>query len=421
MTTCRRPARSAFSICDMKRFILALLVLACFAADAEIHCLNTVGDALILDEEYGIISLGEYEKAYPLGYYDLYAAKTDGGWTILDQYGERIGETYQKIGACSAGMIVMKDQKYRLLDEELAFKNNKQYMLIVPLSGGALALKGQSWDSIPDRAYYLDADGTESIRDIRLMFTGEEAEGLVPACDGDTGLWGYIGSEAFWKIAPTLYSAGCFVDGIAPASMLSGIGAINTNGEWLLHPLFTDVRVNSSFIMCRELGALYVYRRDENGLILISAFERAEGELAGDYYVVRSEGEIEIYDAYGTLMLSAEGDAVIYPGLQAELVFERDGRCAAVDIETSNVSEVYDTIRVAAEYDIYLCGIRTGNSMRYGLMNGSFVKLLPAVYDSISVNGEGMAAAQSGDRLELYVISNGGLDLVAAVDTEIED
>ncbi len=405
----------------MKRFILALLVLACLGADAEIHCLKTAGGALILDEKYDIISLGEYEKAYPLGYYDMHAAKTDSGWTLIDRYGERIGDTYQKISACSAGIIVMKDQKCRLLDGELAPKNNKQYMLIVPLSSGALALKGQSWDSIPDRAYYLDADGTEYIRDIRLMFTGEEAEGLISACDGDTGLWGYIGGEAVWKIAPSLYSAGSFVDGIAPASMLSGMGAINTDGEWLLHPLFTDVRVNESFVMCRELGALYVYRRDENGLILISAFERAEGELAGDYYVVRSEGEIEIYDAYGTLMLSAEGDAVIYPGLQAELVFERDGRCAAVDIETSNVSDVYDTIRVAAEYDIYLCGSKTEDSMRYGLMDGNFVQLLPAVYDSISVNAEGIAAAQSGGRLELYLISNGGLDLVAAFDTETED
>ena len=419
MTTCRRPARSAFSIFDMKRLIMALLVLACLAADAEIYCLNTAGGALILDEEYFIVSLGEYERVYPLGPYDnMYAAETDGGWTVLNEYGERKGETYQKISACDAGIIVMKDQKYRLLDENLAYKSNKQYMLIVPLSVGALALKGQSWDSIPDRAYYLDSDGTEYIRDIRLMFTGEEAEGLIPACDGDTGLWGYIGSEAVWEIAPSLYSAGSFVHGIAPASALSGMGAINVRGEWILHPLFTDVRVNESFVLCRELGALYVYRRDESGLILISAFERAEGELAGDYYVVRSEGEIEIYDAYGTLMLSAEGDAVIYPGLESQLVFERDGRCAAVGIETSNVSDAYDSLKVSAEYDIYLCGSRTENAMRYGLMDGSFVQVLPAIYDSISVNSEGIAAAQIGERIELYAISNGGARLVASFEAE---
>ena len=419
--TCRRPARSAFSICDMKRLIMALLVLACLWADAEIHCLNTAGGALIVDEEYGIVSLGEYERVYHLGPYDMYAAETDGDWTVLNKYGERIGETYQKISACDAGIIVMKDQKYRLLDENLSYKSNKQYMLIVPLSGGALALKGQSWDSIPDRAYYLDADGTEYIRDIRLMFTGEEAEGLIPACDGDTGLWGYIGSEAVWEIMPSLYAAGSFVDGIAPASALSGMGAVNVNGEWLLHPLFTDVRVNENFVLCRELGALYVYRRDESGLILISAFERAEGELAGEYYVVRSEGEIEIYDAYGTLMLSAEGDAVIYPGLESQLVFERDGRCAAVGIETSNVSDAYDALRVSSEYGIYLCGVRTENKMRYGLMDGSFVQVLPAIYDRVSVNSEGIAAAQSGDRIELYAISNGGTRLVASVDTEMKE
>ncbi len=421
MTTCRRPARSAFSICDMKRFILALLVLACLAADAEIHCLNTAGGALILDEKYGIVSLGEYERVYPLGVYNMYAAETNSGWTVLNEYGEHKGETYQKISARDAGIIVMKDQKYRLLDEELAYKGNKQYLLIVPLSGGALALKGQSWDSIPDRAYYLDADGTEYIRDIRLMFTGEEAEGLIPACDGDTGLWGYIGGEAVWEIAPSLYSAGSFVHGIAPASVLSGMGAINVRGEWILHPLFTDVRVNESFVLCRELGALYVYRRDESGLILISAFERAEGELAGEYYVVRSEGDIEIYDAYGTLMLSAEGDAVIYPGLESQLVFERDGRCAAVGIETSNLSDPYDALRVSSEYDIYLCGNRMDNKMRYGLMDGSFVQVLPAIYDSISVNSEGIAAAQIGDRIELYAISNGGARPVARYDTEMKE
>ena len=390
---------------DMKRFFLALLFLALFGAAAELNCINTSQGALLFDGEYASVSFGEYEKAYPLADFGMYKAKTAEGWTVLDGQGVRIGDTYQKIGACEAGIIVMKDQKYQLLGADLVPVNKKQYMLITPLSSGALALKGQSWDSIPDRVYYLDRDGQEYMRDIRLIFTGEEQEGLLPACDGETGLWGYIGEDAVWAIAPSFASASGFVNGIAPASALSGMGVINRNGEWLLHPLFTDVRLNERLILCRELGALYVYRRDENGLILISAFERAEGELTGEYYIVRAEGETEIYDSYGTLMMNCEGEGLIYPGLPSQLVFRVEEGYRAVDIETMEASKTYGVIRANEEYGAYLCGDLNEGAMRYGLMDESFREILPVVYDSVSVNKDGIAAALKADGLEVYALA----------------
>jgi hypothetical protein len=82
---------------------------------------------------------------------------------------------------------------------------------------------------------------------------------------------------------------------------------------------------------------------------------------------------------------------------------------------------LFRLLRVSSEYGIYLCGNRTENAMRYGLMDGSFVQVLPAIYDSISVNSEGIAAAQIGDRIELYAISNGGARPVARYDTEMKE
>ncbi|MCR4620809.1 MAG: hypothetical protein K5663_01870 [Clostridiales bacterium] len=402
----------------MKRLLLALLVLASFCASAEMHVFDTGDGAMILDDKYELVSLGEYEMVMPLDGFELYAAKTPEGWTVLNAQAVRIGSGYQKLCACPAGIIAMREQKYQLLDAELQPKSTRQYMLIKPLGEGALALKGQSWDSIPDRVYYLDGEGKEAIRDIRLIFTGEEKEGLIPACDGETGVWGVIGQDAYWQTAPAFASVGSFVNGIAPASMISGMGVINTQGEWLLHPLFTDVRVNESLVMCRELGAVYVYRRDENGLILISAFERADGELLEDYYAVRAEGMTEIYDSYGTMMLSCEGNMPVYQGLSAQIIDERNGQFEVVDIEQNKASEQYDMLRTSGGSQTYLCGTLTEDGLKFGLLDRGFTTVLPSNFDWISVNAEGLAAAGNGARIEVYSIMDGTAALLNIIDKE---
>ena len=119
---------------DMKHLFLALLFLALFGAAAELNCINTSRGALLFDGEYACVSFGEYEKAYPLADFGMYKAKIAEAWTVLDGQGVRIGDTYQKTGACEAGIIVMKDQKYQLLGADLVPVNKKQYMLITPLS-----------------------------------------------------------------------------------------------------------------------------------------------------------------------------------------------------------------------------------------------------------------------------------------------
>ncbi|MBR6009227.1 MAG: WG repeat-containing protein, partial [Clostridia bacterium] len=127
--------------------------------------------------------------------------------------------------------------------------------------------------------------------------------------------------------------------------------------------------------------------------------------LTGEYYIVRAEGETEIYDSYGTLMMNCEGEGLIYPGLPSQLVFRAEEGYRAVDIETMEASKTYGAIRANEEYGAYLCGDLNDGAMRYGLMDEGFREILPVVYDSVSVNKDGIAAALKADGLEVYALA----------------
>ncbi len=77
------------------------------------------------------------------------------------------------------------------------------------------------------------------------LFALAEAPTLWPACDGETGLWGYIDEEGAWQIEPQFYYAADFNGGCAIVDMSPDEfawpgqqGFIDESGAFLLEPVY---------------------------------------------------------------------------------------------------------------------------------------------------------------------------------------
>lgn len=76
--------------------------------------------------------------------------------------------------------------------------------------------------------------------------------GLTPTQDPATGLYGYLSDVGLWALAPQYKSAGGFRNGLARVQVMSGYGAINPLGQWVIQPVFQwssecDNAMNSIF------------------------------------------------------------------------------------------------------------------------------------------------------------------------------
>ena len=231
----------------MKRGLALFLgaVLLFSAASAQTFAAGTDGQyALVSDAGEIICPVGEYEQI--IGVTDsIFAAKTDEGWVLLDENGERVTDAaYEDVYAQGGYLLLKKDGLYAAADDKAQLVTEHLYTQIVPNGeGGFLALKTEPMDDRGDGVYLIAPDGSETASGTVIVY------GLSPfSCARSAAVssggkrTGYLAPDGTWAITAQYGHGSLFTEeGLAVAAADSGVGVIDTEGNWVVSPKFEQI------------------------------------------------------------------------------------------------------------------------------------------------------------------------------------
>lgn len=162
---------------------------------------------------------------------------------LLNAKGEALTEPiYQYLICEDDGIHYLKDGYYGVMDLSLKEKIPCEYTNLVSTGEGYLALTGDPYDDKADGLYFIDSEGNENPTGIRVLgglnvFT----DGLMAVLSSDNNRIGYLDARGEWAIQPQFSSGGDFYNGYTWATIESGAGLIDKNGNWLLTPKYRNI------------------------------------------------------------------------------------------------------------------------------------------------------------------------------------
>ena len=407
------------------RALLALLLCWALTMPAQASTAVTVDDfALLLDENGSVlVEPGTYRAIRRLGGTGLFSAKRaeDGKILLLREDGTPLTDL-NYLSAASWGTLLLLDEgggSYPA-GPDAAPLTHTRYSRLVPFGGSCFAFKTSVYDDIADELYVLQSDGTEADSGVRLFYADiAPAEGLCAAMNAENGLYGYLNEEGAWAIEPQFLSAGAFLGGSAVVGVPSGMGLIDAQGEWLLSPLYRDMRLSPRFVICTESDALFVYERTGEGLMMRWISEDGFAAPLGEYFAVYGEEQTLLLSAEGEILEEFPPDVLLEPG-QAEqvILFDEAGACVFDCLARTRTARFDHVARLDAE-NLYLCALYAGGSEPYrlGAMDKNGTMLLQAEYQSLVAAENGLLAARDGENLLLFRLEQGEAFLLARIET----
>ncbi|MEO0627395.1 MAG: WG repeat-containing protein, partial [Bacteroidota bacterium] len=152
---------------------------------------------------------------------------------------------------------------------------------------------------------------------------GEVSSGWVATQQGDT--WGYYSLKNGQILPDTFYSAGQFVENLAPVKLLPGWTLINENGQQAWPGLFFDElgSLSEGVIWSRQSNKWKLLNVDGESLFELTDIERA---YAFDHGVSR----VRTSDGWG--LINRTGEWVLRPRYEQIFAFQSNGR-AKVELE----------------------------------------------------------------------------------------
>ncbi len=391
----------------VKTLLLLLLVTALCVCQAAVP-LNIGGVAALLDDDGSIlVGAGAYLRITALDSTGLFAAaREDGKVVLMDETGCAISEGAFSSAAAGNGRLILKrDAGCFLADAQAQALTEEAYSAILPIGKGFFAFKGSLWDDIADELFLLNADGDETASGIKLSYASLNMRcGRAAAMNAENGLIGYLDEGGAWAIPPAFSAAGAFNGGIAAVGLPSGIGLIDLNGDWLLSPLYSDIRVSECFVLCRERETLFVYERTDEGLIMRYLGEGGVGTLAGAYFTVCAEESVYLFDRQGELLEVFDPSALVFPGFGTQLILYEAEGCRLLNVESAQRFGQCESIRCLDENGLYAYVLPAGQggaSYRVGVMDRHGIELSKAQYEEAVSCGGRVVAMLASDEIRI--------------------
>ena len=403
-----------------KRYIIVFILMCLLfpgAARAAVP-VNLDGCALLLDDNAALlVHAGEYSRIRKSSDGLLTACLLETGkWIVLDESGNPITEEqYDLIRPEGDKLILKKGRHYALADWNFSLLTGWEYSLLLPAGEGYFAFRTNQWDDAADILYLLDAEGEAEPSTRRLAYAPDEMTcGLSKAMSADSGLYGYLGERGEWAVAPSFSACGAFVSGIAAARVSSGVGIIDPDGTWLLSPLYSGMVVGENAILCRERETLYLYRRDEEGLMMVLQYEDAHGALCGDYAAVYTEDYAYLYDLYGSVQATFSAETLLYPGLSGQTIASDRNGMYLYDPGTQQIFGFYDFIQPMPAANAYRVASLDESSGDYsfGVLGEDGSELLEIGYKSVDAPGEKLLAAVDEGAVLVFRIRDGAAEQI---------
>ena len=406
----------------MKKLLLLLAVLLLSLSACASTALNLTDALLVSDDGKPLTEKGTYGRILPLGG-DLYAAADAGtGLTrILNGEGETVSaRDYTHVSGAGGRIILTAGTYCALYDGELNQLTPFTYRLIVPgEDGGFLAFKTDIWDGSADRVYYLDADGNEYPTQNTILYAFWLEDGLpAPVPDGRSGLVGYLTGWGEWTIPAEYLSAGAFRGSFASASVKEGTGLIDRDGDWILNPVYDSVILSERFVCAVKGGRRQVYRIDEDSLTPLYSGPSGVSLLTNGF-VLYSDDDARLMDASGALNARFGADTILYSGSGTGIIVSEYDGMYLYDMVTRTTSDGYLALTPLGE-DLYKTCSDTGEEdehpFRFGVMDAAGHELIKTTYEAVQYCGNGLIAAQSGETIFLFRITDGEAAQLCRID-----
>lgn len=289
------------------------------------------GEELTRREDYRIISpLGGVNSnsdpdlsaaTIQTGAYTLFSAipaneNSDMQYALMDQTGKLLTENvYDMISALDEDhLLFMQNGLMGVMDLNGQVILEAEYThLISNGAGGYLALRTDPYNEEPDGVYYIDENGHENATGVKVSYPFYSfSEGLCAAASSD-GKYGYLGTDGRWAIPPQFTFAGDFVSGGAVTSLSSGIGVIDSSGNWVITPKYKWIDRAETVMLAAQGNTMNLMKNDGTLLSTYSVTDETGSYLCNDQYaVIATEDKSLLVDAATGKSLLAQSAGTMY-------------------------------------------------------------------------------------------------------------
>ena len=414
----------------MRILLLMALLLTGFARAEEVLCVSAQDcAALITAAGEEIVSPGTWTDAFCVLEGQRWAlGREEGGATryaLCDASGTLLTQPLYEMFQAAGGVILFRQDGLfgaMTLDGEALLP--ARYTQLTTEDGvHFLATDSDPYDDDADEILLVFAAGETLTTD---TFTDQGlrnlSDGRMVYHDPLTECYGYLDGRGDVAVSARYLTAESFENGLARASLDSGLGVVGTDGAWRIEPRFSFLeRGDGVFVglIGREICVVYDERTCEERF-------RVEGTnlsvaVVGACTLVLEDGAILVYDRTGAVLLQTDGAATLTAGLDGQMILS-DGdwgaKCVSLVTADGAVLERKDqhllplasqryafyTMDVAVYYSDLLGEMRYScdyDSLRCGMMDASGREILPARYAQITALGldRFLAAAKDGLRV----------------------
>lgn len=401
--------------------LLLALLLLCGTACASTALMLT--EPLIVDDEWKpVTEKGAYSAIRALGKTGLYACtkKEDGLTYLLNGEGEIVSTRGYTSVTCAQDRIILTANTYcALYDGGLNQLTPFVYRLIAPTGNGFFAFKSDVWDSVADRVYYLDADGTEYPTDNGISYAfGVKPGALIPVTDGKSGRMGYLTDGGQWALPAEFRSAGAFCGRLACASGDGGTGLIDFDGDWILKPEYDYIRLNGRFV-CAVTGTKHqVFAVD--GTRLTPVYGGPAGvTLMENGFVLQTENSTRLMNADGSLNTAFGVDSILYGGIGSGIIVSEYEGMYLYDMVKRITSDGFFSIQPLGGELYRTCAKESEDGdapFLFGVMDADGNELLKARYESVAYVDETTVATRSEEGIFLWHAEDGKAEKLVKIE-----
>lgn len=387
-----------------KLFVLLLMLLLAQSASATVALRMDDGAVLADADGYEIVPFGVYEDIVPLGR-ELYAAVRDEKCALMDADGRLLGDfVFDRLKLTDGLLLGSIGGRQCILNPDGSLRTDAAYGLIVPNgAGGAWAIRGTNGDVASDELLIIAPDGKEKPGGIYVRSMDQASgSGLLAVLPSDASSYIYCDTSGKPAVQSGFDTAGTFENGLAVVSVGGSFGVIDDTGKMVLPAdySFADVSEEGMILGVGDDGVVLC---DADGKILMDcAGEGYSAAFAGEYIQLYDGEKLQIHAPDGSLLMTLDADAAVYPGIDGQLIIS-DGAWGEACVYLDGWNEQYRNlhplghaqgnavyafmeVRVARYMNNLLDEVQITADMdtaRYGLINSAGEILLPARYLSI--------------------------------------
>ena len=275
--------------------------------------------AIVSETGEVIVPEGEYAEIRTVRE-GLFAARhiEDEGWLLLDAAGEIASEgPFEDVFGADGWVLFRQGGLWGVMDSALEVAYEPQYTQLVSNGeNGFLALRTDPEDDNGDGVYRLDGHGGEvTTGAVTVYGLGEFSCGLCPATSAGKKRYGYLDADGLWAVSAQFgFALGFERCGLAVASVDSGVGLIDTGGNWVLSPRYETVALIAGNVLAAAstgTGRIILFdteTREKVADLSGSGSAYARTERLMDMALITIDGVVTLYGRTGEALASWQAE-----------------------------------------------------------------------------------------------------------------